>query len=146
MRLTQFTDYAIRVLIHAALNEGQNSTVSAIATGYGISRNHLLKVVKDLAKLGYIETTRGKHGGVRLARRATDIRLGQLVMETEGDMALVECLGPNNRCPITGKCGGTGVLEEALAAFIATLDRYTLADILQRQDPMRAVLGIRQQS
>lgn len=146
MRLTQFTDYAIRVLIHAALNEGANSTVNAIATGYGISRNHLLKVVKDLARLGYIETTRGKHGGVRLARPAKDVRLGQLVRQTEGDMALVECLGPDNRCPITGKCGATGVLDEARAAFIATLDRYTLADIVQQKDPLRAVLGIRRPS
>lgn len=142
MRLTQFTDYAVRVLIHAAVSDGRYSTVNEIAVAYGISRNHLLKVVRGLAGLGYIKTVRGKHGGLRLAKPAASIRLGQLVRETENDFALVECMGANNTCPIHASCGAPSMLQEAVAAFTASLDRYTLADIVKRDAPLRIALGI----
>lgn len=146
MRLTQFSDYALRVLIHAALNDGAYSTIKEIADGYGISRNHLMKVVQGLARLGYVETARGKNGGVRLAQDATSIRLGQLIRETEGDFDLVECLGPRNRCPIASCCAAPSMLDEAIHAFVTVLDRYTLADVVKREAPLRTILGIRADS
>lgn len=146
MRLTQFTDYAVRVLIHAAVSDGSYSTVNEIAVAYGISRNHLLKVVRGLAGLGYIETVRGKNGGLRLAKTASSIRLGKLISATENDFALVECMGSANRCPIHGSCGAPPMLQEAVAAFTASLDRYTLADVVQRDAPLRKALGIRTDS
>lgn len=146
MRLTQFSDYSLRVLIHAALKGGTFCTVNEIATAYGISRNHLMKVVQGLARLGYVETVRGKNGGLRLARPAASIRLGQLVLETEGDFALVECMGPANGCPIHACCAAPSMLDEALRAFIAVLDRYSLADIARKDEPLRAALGIRADS
>ena len=146
MRLTQYSDYALRVLIHAALKDGAFCTVNEIATAYGISRNHLMKVVQGLARLGYVETARGKNGGLRLAQAAESIRLGKLIRETEGDFALVECMGPANGCPIHTCCAAPSMLDEALSAFISVLDRYTLADVVQREAPLRAALGIRADS
>lgn len=129
MRLTRYTDYALRTLIYVGLNEPRQSSIAEIARAYGISENHLTKVVHQLGRLGFVRTTRGRGGGLRLARPAAEIGVGAVVRLTEEDLALVECFGSGN-CVITAPCRLRGVLGEALAAFLAVLDRYTLADLL----------------
>lgn len=130
MHITLFTDYALRVLIYLALNPTQQVTIREIADSYGISKNHLMKVVQDLNNKGYIKATRGKNGGLRLRGEPAAINLGTLVRATEQDLTLVECFGINNQCIITPACRLKEVLAEALEAFFHTLDRYTLADLL----------------
>ncbi|HEX8373704.1 MAG TPA: Rrf2 family transcriptional regulator [Geminicoccaceae bacterium] len=129
MRLTRFTDYALRTLIYVGLQEPRQSSIAGIATAYGISETHLVKVVHRLGQLGLIRTTRGRGGGLRLGRPAGEITVGAVVRQTEEDLALVECFaaGP---CAITAPCRLRHVLGEALAAFLAVLDRCTLADLL----------------
>lgn len=131
MQLTSFTDYALRVLLYSAVHPETRCRTEDVATTFGISRHHVVKVVNELRHLGYIETTRGRDGGFTLARSAQQIRVGDVVRHTEGTMALVECLAPvTNTCPLTRACGLKGVLEQAFDAFLAVLDRYTLADLL----------------
>jgi Rrf2 family transcriptional regulator, nitric oxide-sensitive transcriptional repressor len=142
MRLTIYTDYCLRVLTYLALRPGHSSTITEIAEAYGISRSHLTKVVQHLGHLGYIVTTRGKHGGIKLERDPGGIRLGQVVQATEGDMMLVECFRPDNACAITPACAIKGYLGEALTGFIEILDRYTLADAVRGRDGLVALLGV----
>lgn len=131
MQLTQFTDYALRTLIYLARQDEQLVTISAIAEFYDISRNHLVKVVNHLAQLGYIETIRGKHGGIRLGKPAGEIRLGVLVRQTEPNFNLAECFDSDkNRCAITRTCRLQGMLHEAATSFIEKLDQYTLQDAM----------------
>lgn len=134
MRLTTFTDYTLRVLIFLGTqNDGQRLvTIGEIARAYGVSENHLVKIVHHLSKLGYIETTRGKGGGMRLARPPDTIKVGEVVRATEADLALVECFQPGAmKCPITPVCTLRGAIGNALDAFLDLLDRHTLADLLQ---------------
>ena len=137
MRLTLYTDYSLRVLIFLASKPKEElSNIKEIADAYSISKNHLMKVVHQLTLKGYIESVRGKNGGLRLHRRPEDINIGVLVRETEQDMNLVECFSSDNQCCITPVCGLKNILAEALRAFLNTLDQYTLADILtERQKP-----------
>ncbi len=134
MRLTNFSDYALRVLLYAAARGDTLITIEETARVYGISRAHLMKVVNQLTRAGYLTAVRGRSGGLELAMRPNKIRLGDVVRATEPDFALVECFAPDNRCLITPRCRLRGVLKEALAAFIATLDRYTLADLVLRPE------------
>lgn len=130
MHLTRYTDYSLRVLLFLATRGEERSTITEIAERFQISRNHLMKVVQELSRKGYVTTIRGKHGGLLLGRRPEEICLGTLVRETEHDLALVECFGKENQCVITPACRLRTVLDEALHAFLAVLDRYTLADML----------------
>ena len=129
MRLTLHTDYALRMLIYISLREGGLSTIREISDAYDISRNHLMKVAHKLQKLGYLETVRGRSGGLALALPGENVRLGGLVHDLEPDMALAECLGPDNRCVITPDCALRDALRKARQAFLAALDEYTLADL-----------------
>ena len=142
MRLTIFTDYSLRVLIYlgAHRDEEQLATINDIAAAYGISENHLMKVVHNLARHGYVQTTRGKGGGMQLARAPEEINIGAVVRVTEDDMALVECFqdGPP-KCPIVSACSLQAVLAEALHEFLAVLDRQTLADLLQPQAQLNKI-------
>lgn len=133
MRLTRYTDYALRTLIYVGLHEPEQSSIAAIARAYGISENHLTKVVHQLGRLGLIRTIRGRGGGLRLAKPPGEIVVGAVVRLTEDDLALVECFG-GGACAITASCRLRRVLGEALAAFLAVLDRYTLADLLDGPD------------
>ncbi len=130
MQLTQFTDYSLRVLIYLArLPEPGMATIAEIAEYHRISRNHLVKVVNNLSNEGFILTTRGKGGGMRLSRPAHTIGLGEVVRLTETNMNLVECFDTKaNQCRIVRGCSLKAALYEAKRAFIAVLDKYTLAD------------------
>lgn len=149
MRLTSFTDYTLRVLIYLGIRreaDDQLATIADIANAYGISQNHLMKVVHHLSRAGYVETLRGHGGGMRLAMAPGQINIGDVVRGAEESFAVVACLEEGNvDCPITGICALRGVLKAATAAFIDVLDKQTLADLLQ---PGRALLRTftRQQS
>lgn len=137
MKLTQHTDYAIRVLMFAAskrLDSGADalSSIREIAEAYGISENHLMKVVHRLAGLGWLETLRGRNGGLRLAGDPGAIRLGAVVRAIEEDMNLVECFGEGSTCPLTVGCRLAKALDGARGEFLASLDQHTLADLLPR--------------
>ena len=143
MRLTVYTDYALRVLMYVAVRPDPLPTIGQIADAYQISRNHLMKVVYELGQAGYLETVRGKNGGLRLARKPQEIGLGRLVRETEPDMALVPCFDPiRAQCAITPACRLRGALAEARAAFLAVLDGYTLADLVGNGASLQALLGL----
>lgn len=130
MRLTHFSDYALRVLLHAANRNGALATIEETADLYKISRAHLKKVVLLLIRAGFLTGTRGRHGGFALGRDPSTIRLGDVVRATEPDFALVECFHDSNRCLIAQGCVLPSVLNEALLAFLGVLDRSTLADVM----------------
>ncbi len=130
MRLTDFSDFTLRVLMYAAAAGERLITVEETARTYGISRAHLRKVVNVMTRAGYIRAVRGRFGGFTLAKAPATINLGELVRLTEPDFALVECFAAGSRCIITKRCRLPDALNEALGAFVATLDRYTLADIM----------------
>lgn len=143
MQLTSFTDYALRVLLVLGLTEDRLVTVEELATRYGISRHHVTKVVHRLGALGYVQTVRGKNGGVRLGRDAATIRLGDVVRDFEGRMNLVECFdAKSNTCPIVLGCALQGVLRTATGQFLAELDRHTLADLLRPRRRLRSLLDL----
>lgn len=131
MQLTSFTDYSLRLLVYAAVHRGARCQTADVAAMFGISRHHVVKVVNELAHLGYLETTRGRDGGFALAQAPDQVRLGDVVRHTEGSIAIVECFEPRtNTCPLMPACGLKDALGEAFAAFLAVLDRRTLADLM----------------
>jgi Rrf2 family nitric oxide-sensitive transcriptional repressor len=138
MRLTRYTDYAMRVLLHLAARDDGLSSIAEIAGLYKISQNHLMKVVQDLGKAGFVRTVRGRGGGIALARPADQIVVGQVVRQTEEGFQLVDC----SSCVIAPACTLPRVLNEATAAFIAVLDKYSLEDLLDQRHQMRALFGI----
>jgi Rrf2 family nitric oxide-sensitive transcriptional repressor len=140
MRLTTFSDYTLRTLVYLALHPHRFSTIGEIATAYGISANHLMKVVQTLAGSGDVTTLRGPHGGLRLARPAEDIRLGDVIRRTESDAALAACFGTPENCGIQAACVLTGILAKALAAFMEVLDSHTLADLVGQPNSLLALL------
>ncbi len=143
MRLTRYTDYALRTLIYLGLNELRQATIAEISNAYGISENHLVKVVHHLGRLDLVTTSRGRGGGLRLALAPDQVNVGQVVRSMEDDLSLVECFASGN-CVITPTCHLRGVLGEALAAFLAVLDRYTLADLISPpgKTEMAKLLGL----
>lgn len=147
MRLTVYTDFSLRVLMYLALNPERRPTIAEIASSYGISKNHLMKVAYQLGLGGYVETVRGKNGGLRLARDPTEIGLGEVVRRTEPDMALVPCFHPVDApCVIAPACRLRLALHDARVAFLEVLDGYTLADLVENQNPLAALLAAGPQS
>lgn len=143
MQLTQFSDYSLRTLIYLGLRPDELATIEEIAGAYDISESHLTKVVHKLGKLNIIDTVRGRHGGMRLNCPPAEINIGAIVRQTEGNLTIVECFDvEHNTCPIAPVCGLTGILGEALNAFMAVLDRYTLADILTNRPAFATLLSI----
>ncbi len=140
MRLTSYTDYGLRLLIYVALKEDELATIQEVADAYAISKNHLMKVAYHLGLYGFLETVRGRGGGLRLAQAPENIRLGNVVRRMEDDFALVECFGPSNACRITSACRLKGILGEALEACFSVLDRYSLADLMGQQTALEKVL------
>lgn len=142
MRLTLSTDYALRILIYLGLKGQELSTIAEIARRYGISRAHLMKVVHRLGQQGYIETLQGKGGGVRLRRPAADIRIGQVVRDTEDDLAVMGCLAEAGFCRIERCCELRGLLSTATEAFLKVLDDHTVADLLRQRSRLGRAFGI----
>ena len=129
MRLTRYTDYALRVLMHLATHPDRPASIGLIARSYGISQNHLMKVVHDLGKEGFLVTTRGRGGGLKLARPAEQIVVGDVVRHTEDSFQLVDC----DNCIIASACGLRIALAAATGAFLAVLDGRTLGDLVARR-------------
>ncbi|MDZ5460869.1 RrF2 family transcriptional regulator [Azohydromonas lata] len=141
MKLTAFTDYSLRVLLYLAANSGRKSTIAEIATAFGISEHHLVKVVHFLGKQGWIATARGKGGGMTLAMQPKDICLGQVVRDTEGTAVPAECFeAGGGHCILSGCCELKGPLAEAVNAFYGVLDRYSLADVMTNRRALAQVL------
>jgi len=143
VRLTDYTDFSLRVLIRLALQPQSLTTIAEIARAYGISEHHLMKVVHELGVAGYVETVRGRGGGLRLACDPAAISIGAVVRRMEADFGLVSCFRGARKCPIEPVCVLATTLDEALAAFMAVLDRYTLADLVRKPRPIAGLLGLR---
>lgn len=142
MQLARFTDYCLRVLMYLSFREGHRVTIEEIARAYGISNNHLMKVVRHLAAAGYVQTVRGKGGGLRLARRPELINLGEVVQECEPDFNIVECLGGGeSNCPLLPACVLRAALKEATRSFFLTLERYTVHDLVANRSIGARLLG-----
>lgn len=143
MRITTFTDYSLRVLIQAALRYPNKVTIDEVASAYGISRNHLIKVIHELGRAGFIITQRGRTGGFTLARPANRISIADVVKFGEAEHPVIECFDPvNNACVITPACRLKGMFAQALGAFYAALDKYTVADVLVKPEALLRHLGI----
>lgn len=130
MRLTIFSDYALRLLIYVASHEGRIVTIEEAARAFDISRAHLMKVANLLSRKGFLKATRGRHGGLRLARPANSIRLGEIVRLTEPDFSLVGCLAEGGTCRIQVDCRLQGIMGSALSAFLLVLDSHSLRDLV----------------
>jgi Rrf2 family nitric oxide-sensitive transcriptional repressor len=130
MRLSTFSDYSLRVLMYLGAQPDRLATIAEIAAGHGISESHLMKVAHQLGRGGFIETVRGKGGGLRLAMAANEMVLGDVIRHTESDFNLVECFASNASCRIQGACCLNSILDQAAQALFRVLDRYTLADLL----------------
>lgn len=142
MRLTLHTDYSLRVLMFAALRGDELSTIGAIAEHFDISRAHLMKIVNKLGRLGYLETVRGKKGGVRLLRKPHQIGIGAVVRDIEEELGVVGCLEGEGYCPIEGACVLRRALGDATRAFLAALDKYTLEDLVRPGRSLAKLLDI----
>ena len=140
MRLTRFTDYSLRVLIYLGLQQDELVTIRRISKAYGISRNHLMKVVSLLTRLGYLKAQRGPGGGIRLAQPPEQINLAKVIKETEEVLAMVECFGKEGKCVITPACNLQYIIGEALGAFFRTLKGYTLKDLIEPQKDLSSLL------
>ena len=146
MRLTDYTDYSLRVMLYLAVRRDGLSTIQDISDAYGISKNHLMKIVQRLGDLGWVETVRGRNGGLRLAEHSDALTVGELVRAMESDFALVGCFpdetGLCRPCAIETECRLQAALAAARDAFFAELDRHTIADVAQPAAPLAVLLGI----
>lgn len=138
MRLTRYSDYALRVLIYLSSRPERLCSIAEIARAYGISHNHLMKVVLELGRAGFVSTVRGRSGGIRLARPASEIIVGHVVRSTEDGFDLADC----RNCGLAPACGMTSVLNEAVEAFLAVLDRYSFADLPKQEIDVLALFPI----
>lgn len=142
MRLNVQSDYALRLLMYLAVNPQSLCTISEIARHYGISKNHLMKVALALSHDGTVDSIRGRAGGLRLSRKPKEISVGDVVRQMEGDFAIVECFQVSGgNCLITPACLLKGVMGEAVAAFLAVLDRYTIADLVDNNPALTDLLS-----
>ncbi|MEZ5937369.1 MAG: Rrf2 family transcriptional regulator [Hyphomonadaceae bacterium] len=142
MRVTAYTNYAMRVLMYCALHAGQLVRIQDIAEAYGISRAHLLKTARHLGQLGYLENVRGRSGGIRLKRPARNIVIGEVFRQTESDLDIVECFNADtNTCPLIGACTLSTTFRGALKAFLAELDALTLEDLVRNKQTLLGRLG-----
>lgn len=142
MTLNLFTDYSLRVLMYAALPGNERFSLDAVSSAYGISRDHVAKVVQNLVHEGYLHAQRGRGGGISLALPAESIRIGAVVRQTESHQPLLECFHPpTNGCRLIGRCRLQGVLGEALAAFYTVLDRTTLAQLVAQPNTLLKALA-----
>ena len=145
MKLTAFTDYALRVLIYLAAQPGRRATIGEVAAAHAISEHHLVKVVHFLGRQGWLANVRGKGGGLGLALPAVQVPLGEVVRQTEGGAVVADCCGTGGgNCRIAPSCRLRGVLADAVAAFHAVLDRYTLADLVRNREELASILFVRQ--
>ncbi len=142
MKLTRFTDYSLRVLIYLGLKDDKRVTIREISDAYGISRNHLMKVVSLLTRMGYLDARRGPGGGIALSRPPGEINLADVVRDMEDDLNLVECFCDGGTCVIKPMCELKTALNQALAAYLDTLERYTLLDLLKPRNQLIEVLGM----
>jgi Rrf2 family nitric oxide-sensitive transcriptional repressor len=142
MRLTRYTDYAMRVLLYLGTHPDKICSIAEIARIYGVSQNHLMKVVNDLANAGYITSLRGRSGGLKLGRPAEAINIGEVVRHTEEGFELLDCTS----CFIAPACGLNAALAEALTAFMAVLDGYTLADLIAKRAGIAQLFDMRQEA
>jgi Rrf2 family nitric oxide-sensitive transcriptional repressor len=141
MRLNLFTDYAYRLLMHVAVSEPDLLTIAQAAKAYGISRNHLTKIANELVRGGYLEAVRGRNGGLRLAKEAKDINIGDVFRFCESGAPLVECFDQaTNKCVITPACTLKHILSEANNAFLDVLAKTTLADLVVRKSELQKIL------
>jgi Rrf2 family transcriptional regulator, nitric oxide-sensitive transcriptional repressor len=142
MRLTSYSNYALRILMIAAMRQPQLATVQEVADSFGISKAHLVKCVHQLGIWGYLENIRGRNGGFRLAKPAQDITVGEIVRRTEDDFDLVECFDAvTNTCPLIGVCRLGKTIKQACRAFLDVLDGVTIADISENRDDVLGTLG-----
>jgi Rrf2 family nitric oxide-sensitive transcriptional repressor len=141
MRLTDYTDYALRTLIYVAVHPDELVTIQRIADAFDIPKNHLIKIVQQLGADGFLHTVRGRAGGITLGRPAQEINLGEVVRATEPDFRMVECFHDDNHCVITRVCGLRGVLNAALRAYFDVLDGYTLQDLVDKPNAVNRALG-----
>ena len=141
MQLTLFTDYALRTLVFLALQPEQHlSTITEVADRFSISRNHVVKIVHQLGMKGYIDTIRGKHGGIRLARARAEINLGDLIADMENMSCLMDCL--REGCRLSPGCRFQSIMRKAMRAFMAVLAEFTLADLVRDEERMCDLLGL----
>lgn len=143
MQLTKFSDYALRVLMYAHAAGDRLVTIEEMAESYRVSRAHLMKVVNALTREGYLTAVRGRSGGLKLAKPASDILIGDVVRKTEPNFAIVECFSTGNQCVISGCCRLPDVMHEAVSAFLGVLDRHTLASVALKPKDFRRILDAR---
>ena len=143
MRLTLQTDLALRLLMHLGVSEDRLITISDFSKIHDVSKNHMMKVSHQMVQMGFVESVRGRAGGLRLAKSSADINLGDVVRQMESNTAIVACFpGGSGACRISPSCRLKGVLAEALEGFFAVLDRYTLADLTQDRAQLTSLLNI----
>lgn len=143
MHLSTFTDYTLRVLMYLAVDKDRLATISELADAYGISQNHLTKVVHQLARAGLVTSVRGKGGGIRLARRPDEIRLGSVIRASEGNAPIVECFSAKkNACRIAPACRLNRILAQAFDGLFQALDTYTLADLTDNEQELASLMRI----
>lgn len=142
MQLNKYTDYSLRTLIYLGVFEDRLCTTDELSKGFTISKNHLVKIVHRLSKLGFIETIPGRNGGIRLAKEPSKIKIVDVITEMESGFKIAECFESGNNCSITPICKLKEILKEGLDSFINSIEKYTLADVIPKQNQLKKHLAI----